>query len=120
MLSRQSELRLLVRMMLVMEMWKTAASEPQVSPDLMLYSSGGMGVGVGISVGGSVAVGGRLAVAVTVGVGDSAGVVGVLPPVARKAKNMMAAATMITTAIIPTAAGRLKVISGIRLACTDF
>ena len=67
------------------------------------------------------AVGGWLAVGDKVGVGDSAGVSGVPPPApVRNTKNIMAAATMITTARIPTAAGRLRLISGMRLACTDF
>ena len=74
---------------------------------------------VGISVAGSVAVGGGLAVGVSVGVAVST--VSNVPggALARNEKNTMDAATMITTARIPTAAGKLKVIAGMRLACTD-
>ena len=75
---------------------------------------------VGTSVGGIVDV----AATVFVGVADG---VGVFPesavpadPLERNEKKAMAAATIITTARIPTAAGRLKVTTGIRLACTDF
>ena len=75
---------------------------------------------VGISVGINVGVEGKVAVAVSVGVAVSA--VSNVPggALARKEKNTMEAATMITTAMIPTAEGRLKVTTGIRLACTDF
>lgn len=71
-----------------------------------------------MSVAGRVAVGGMVAVGVSVGVpvisDDIAfGSFGT-------AKNVMAAATMITVAKTPSAAGRLRRISGMRLACTDF
>ena len=73
---------------------------------------------VGISVGGRVFVGGIVAVGVSVGVfvisGPSA--VGSLGT----RKNVMAAATMMIVARAPKAAGRLRRISGMRLACTDF
>ncbi len=83
-----------------------------------MYSKGGWGVAVGMSVAGRVAVGGMVAVGVSVGVpvisGDNAfGSFGT-------AKNVTAAATMMTVASTPNAAGRLRRISGIRLACTDF
>lgn len=99
-----------------------ASCEQDPSPSETLYSKGGWGVAVGMSVAGEVAVGGWLAVGVRLGVGDSAGASGspLPPPPARSTKNIMAAATMITTAKIPTAAGRLSVTSGMRLACTDF
>jgi hypothetical protein len=59
-------------------------------------------------------------VGVSVGVGVSTGssVPGGRPE--RNEKNAMDAAIMITTARIPTAAGKLKVTTGMRLACTDF
>ena len=62
--------------------------------------------------------GGWVAVGVSVGVGvstaeNAASSFGT-------AKNVMAAAMMITIASTPTAAGRLKRISGMRLARTDF
>ena len=75
---------------------------------------------VGISVGGMVAVAGRVAVGVSVGVEVST--VSKVPAGAwaRSEKNAMDAATMTTTARMPTAAGKLNVTTGIRLACTDF
>lgn len=71
-----------------------------------------------MSVAGSVAVGGMVAVGVSVGVpvvcGDDAfGSLGT-------AKKVTAAAMMMTVATTPNAAGRLRRISGMRLACTDF
>lgn len=74
---------------------------------------------MGISVAGSVAVGGWDAVGVSVGVDVSA--VSNVPggAVAIVEKYTIAAAAIITTARIPTAAGKLKVIAGMRLACTD-
>jgi hypothetical protein len=61
---------------------------------------------------------------VEVGVSDGVGVslLSNVPAGARERneKNAMDAATIITTARIPTAAGKLKVIAGMRLACTDF
>ena len=79
-----------------------------------------MGVNVGISVAGSVAVGGCVDVGVRVGVDVSA--VSNVPggALARNNMNTILAAIMITTAMIPTAAGKLKVTAGMRLACTDF
>ena len=72
---------------------------------------------VGMSVAGRVFVGGMVAVGVSVGVpvtsGASAfGSFGTT-------KKVMAAATIMTVARTPNAAGRLRRISGIRLACTD-
>ena len=74
---------------------------------------------MGISVAGSVAVGGGLAVGVSVGVAVSTVVNVPSGALARKEKNAIEAATMITIARMPTAAGRLKVTTGMRLACTD-
>lgn len=77
-----------------------------------------MGVAVGMSVGINVAVAGKVTVGVSVGVDISP-----VPPVPaggfRNAKNTTMAAKTISTARMPTAAGRLKVTSGMRLACTD-
>ena len=75
---------------------------------------------VGTSVGGIVAVAGRVAVGVSVGVGVST--VSNVPSraFARSEKNATDAAIIITTARIPIAAGKLKVTTGMRLACTDF
>ena len=75
---------------------------------------------VGTSVAGRVFVGGMVTVGVSEGVGDSSGVRLVPVPVPRVAKNTITEATMITTARIPIAAGRLSLISGMRLAWTDF
>ncbi len=74
---------------------------------------------VGISVAGMVAVGGGLAVGVSVGVAVST--VSSVPSGNpwRITKYTVTAATTITTARIPTAAGKLKVIAGMRFACTD-
>jgi hypothetical protein len=74
----------------------------------------GMTVDVGVSVAGKVTVG----VAVRVGVSTTSNVP--FGALARNEKNAMDAAMMITTARIPTAAGKLKVTTGMRLACTDF
>ena len=74
---------------------------------------------VGISVAGSVAVGDGLAVGVSVGVEVSTVVNVPSGALARNEKNAIAAAAMITIARIPTAAGRLRLITGMRLACTD-
>ena len=71
---------------------------------------------VGTSVAGRVFVGGMVTVGETVGVGDSSGVKLVAVPPLLKAKNTTTDAIMITTARIPTAAGRLNLISGMRLA----
>ena len=73
---------------------------------------------VGTSVGGIVAVAGRVAVGVSVGVGVST--VSNVPSraFARSEKNATDAAIIITTARIPIAAGKLKVTTGMRLACT--
>ena len=75
---------------------------------------------VGMSVGGIVAVAGRVAVGVWVVVGVAT--VSNVPSgaLARNEKNAIDAAIMITTATIPTAAGKLNVTTGMRLACTDF
>ena len=75
---------------------------------------------MGVVVGGKVAVAGRVAVGVSVGVEVST--VSNVPSgaLARSDKNAIAAAIMTTTARIPTAAGKLNVTTGIRLACTDF
>ena len=75
---------------------------------------------MGISVGGIVAVAGRVEVGVSDGVGVSTTSKVPFGALARNEKNAMDAATMITTARIPTAAGKLKVTRGMRLACTDF
>ena len=72
---------------------------------------------VGISVAGRVFVGGMVAVGVSVGV-PVMSAESVLAPLGT-AKNVMAVATMMTVARTPSAAGRLRWISGIRLACTD-
>jgi hypothetical protein len=73
-----------------------------------------------MSVGGIVAVAGGVAVGVSVGVEVST--VSNVPSgaLARSEKKAMDAAIMITTARMPTAAGKLKVTTGMRLACTDF
>jgi hypothetical protein len=76
-------------------------------------------VGVGVSVAGWVAVGGTVTVGVCVRVGISVGVKAV-GFVARNAKNTTAATAIRMTARIPSAAGRLNLISGIRLAWIDF
>ena len=75
---------------------------------------------VGTSVGGIVAVAGSVAVGVSDGVGVST--VSKVPSgaLARNEKKAIDAAIMITTARMPTAAGKLKVTTGMRLACTDF
>jgi hypothetical protein len=75
---------------------------------------------VGTSVFGIVAVAGRVAVGVSVGVAVST--VSNVPSgaLARSEKNAMDAAIMTTTARMPTAAGKLSVTTGMRLACTDF
>jgi len=77
-----------------------------------------------VAVGTSVDVGVFVTGTVFVGVAEG---VGVFPEsnvpagaFARNEKNAMDAATMTTTARIPKAAGKLKVTTGIRLACTDF
>ena len=66
------------------------------------------------------AVAGNVAVGVSDGVGVIAGSKVPSGALARNRKNTMTAATTITTATMPTAAGRLNVTTGIRLACTDF
>ena len=76
-------------------------------------------MGVGTSVAGNVAVGWRLAVGVNVGV-DVSKVSNAVGLFVRIVKYTPAATTTIMTAKIPIAAGRLKVIAGMRLACTDF
>lgn len=75
---------------------------------------------VGTCVGINVAVAGWVSVGVALGVAVSA--VSKVPggALALREKNTMAAATMTTTASAPTAAGKLMVTTGIRLACTDF
>jgi hypothetical protein len=90
----------------------------QVSPLPMVYSKGGNGVAVGMGVFVAASVGVRVAVnvRVTVGVGPFAGARGVLPPVRRKTRKTSAAPTTRNSANRPSAAGRLNVISGIRLA----
>ncbi len=74
---------------------------------------------VGTSVAGCVAVGSWVAVGVSVGVALST--LSNVPSgaILRNEKNTIDAATMITSASTPTAAGRLKVIAGMLLACTD-
>ena len=77
-------------------------------------------VAVGISVAGRVAVGGWVAVGVSVDVAVSTE--SKVVPAGRRLRNekyAMDAATIMTTASTPTAAGKLKVIAGMRLACTD-
>src|SRR3990172_10307257 len=71
-----------------------------------------------MSVGGKVAVGGIVAVGVSVGVAVST--VENAASSFGTAKNVTAAAMTMTIASKPTAAGRLRRISGMRLACTDF
>ena len=66
------------------------------------------------------AVAGSVAVGVSDGVGVSTTSKVPFGAFARNEKNATDAATMITTARIPTAAGKLKVTRGMRLACTDF
>ena len=75
---------------------------------------------VGISVGGMVDVAGRVTVGVAVEVGVSTTSNVPFGALARNEKKAMDAAITITTARIPTAAGKLNVTTGIRLACTDF
>src|SRR3972149_315007 len=79
-----------------------------------------MAVAVGISVAGNVAVGGWVAVGVSVGVPVSTTSNVPSGAILRNEKNTMDAATMVTTARTPTAAGKLNVIAGMRPACTDF
>jgi hypothetical protein len=68
----------------------------------------------------NVAVDGRVAVGVSVGVGVSPELRAVWPAAPDlNAKNMITPATTMTTARMPTAAGSVSVISGMRLACTD-
>ena len=76
-----------------------------------------------MAVGTSVDVGVFVTGTVFVGVADGVGVFPESVPAdgfKRNEKNAMDAATMTTTARIPKAAGKLKVTTGIRLACTDF
>lgn len=72
-------------------------------------------MGVGVSVAGWVTVAGTVTVGVCVRVGISVGVKAV-GFAARKEKNTIAATTIRMTARMPSAAGRLNLISGIRLA----
>ena len=73
--SVQSAARLFNRMMLLVETLKIAASKPQVSLALTVYSNGGSAVAVGSGVDVFVAVGVRVIVGVkvtvTVGVGST-------------------------------------------------
>ena len=62
---------------------------------------------------------GGLAVGVSVGVGVSTVQTFLLVRLARNEKKAIEAAIMITIARMPTAAGKLKVTTGMRLACTD-
>ena len=71
---------------------------------------------VGISVAGSVLVGGMVIVGVSDGVGDSSEPRLAAPPVDLSAKATITEATIMITARIPIAAGRVNRISGIRLA----
>ena len=74
----------------------------------------GTSVDVGISVAGKVAVGVSVGVAVSTVSNVPSGAL------ARNEKNAMDAAIRTTTTRMPTAAGKLKVTTGMRLACTDF
>jgi hypothetical protein len=75
---------------------------------------------VGTSVDVGISVAGRVAVGVSVGVAVST--VSNVPSgaLARNEKNATEAAIRTTTTRMPTAAGKLKVTTGMRLACTDF
>src|SRR5258706_15765678 len=106
-------------MRLCVETWNVAAITPQVSPERTTYSNGGNGVSVGIdvAVGISVPVGVIVAVVVAVPAGvGSVSVAFVRPDFSTKETVMAPTKRMITSA--PNAAGKLRVISGIRLACT--
>ena len=71
---------------------------------------------VGTSVGTCVDVASWVAVGVSLGVGLTAASNVPAGAIFRSEKNTMDAATTITTARTPTAAGKLKVTAGIRLA----
>ena len=73
-------------------------------------------VDVGISVAGCVEVEGWVAVGVSVGVAVSTESNVPSGAIFRNEKNAMNATIMMTTARIPTAPGKLKVIAGMRLA----
>src|SRR5512140_3496968 len=94
------------------------AIPPQVSPVRTLYSTGGNGVSEGIKVGTGVSVGVDVMVAVAVGLPATVGVISCDPPrPALRPKYTTAAPMIRISRRAPTAAGRLSVISGMRLAC---
>lgn len=105
--------------MLCTEILNVAEITPHVSPSRTVYSKGGNGVsvGIGVEVGCSVAV--DVMVAVAIAVPSEVGVTSVAGPMPEVKMKYTAAAPInkiVTSA--PSAAGRLSVISGMRLACT--
>ena len=91
---------------------------PQVSPSRTVYSKGGKGVSEGRDVGGNVSVGVGVIVGVSVAVPSAVGSVSVVPVIpARRLKYTAAAPISRISVRAPRAAGKLNVISGMRVAC---
>ena len=95
-----------------------AAMIPQVSPSRTVYSKGGKGVSEVRDDGGNVSVGVGVIVGVSVAVPSAVGAVSVVPVIpAGRLKYTAAAPISMISASAPSAAGRLNVISGMRLPC---
>ena len=104
--------------MLCTDTSRLAAIMPHVSPSRTVYSNGGREVSVGRAVGGRVSVAVGVIVGVSVAVPSAVGSV-IVAPVSpdRRLKYTAAAPTSRMSVRAPSAAGRLNVISGMRLAC---